>query len=202
MMLVPTAAAPRPLPDLPREELERVLVADGVPATHARTLWRALHHHLAAELAERDEFLPPLRRWVAEHVGADRRFSLEFPAEADAIASSDGLTRKFLLRLADGQTIETVVMGFKGRHTACLSTQAGCAMGCVFCATGQMGFVRHLRPAEIVAQVHHAQRALRAAGQDGLRNLVLTWAGSCLPRAAAARVAGLVLRRRAGPALP
>jgi 23S rRNA (adenine2503-C2)-methyltransferase len=180
MMLVPTAAAPRPLPDLPREELERVLVADGVPATHARTLWRALHHHLAAELAERDEFLPPLRRWVAEHVGAGRRFSLEFPAEADAVASSDGLTRKFLLRLADGQTIETVVMGFKGRHTACLSTQAGCAMGCVFCATGQMGFVRHLRPAEIVAQVHHAQRALRAAGQDGLRNLVLMGMGEPL----------------------
>jgi 23S rRNA (adenine2503-C2)-methyltransferase len=135
---------------------------------------------LAAELAERDEFLPPLRRWVAEHVGAGRRFSLEFPAEADAVASSDGLTRKFLLRLADGQTIETVVMGFKGRHTACLSTQAGCAMGCVFCATGQMGFVRHLRPAEIVAQVHHAQRALRAAGQDGLRNLVLMGMGEPL----------------------
>ena len=55
-----------------------------------------------------------------------------------------------------GQAIETVLLGFKGRHTACLSTQAGCAMGCVFCATGQMGFVWHLRPGEIVAQVLRA----------------------------------------------
>ena len=44
------------------------------------------------------------------------------------------------------QTVETVLMGYPGRHTACVSTQAGCAMGCVFCATGQMGFVRHLTP--------------------------------------------------------
>ncbi len=180
MMPVPAPTAPRPLHDLPRAELEGVLVADGLSATHARTLWRALHFGLAAELADRDEFLPPLRRWVAAHVGVGRRFSTEFPAEAADIASGDGLTRKFLLRLADGQTIETVVMGFKGRHTACLSTQAGCAMGCVFCATGQMGFVRHLRPGEIVTQVRHAQVALRNAGQEGLRNLVLMGMGEPL----------------------
>ncbi|MDB6153440.1 MAG: putative dual-specificity methyltransferase RlmN, partial [Chthoniobacteraceae bacterium] len=71
-------------------------------------------------------------------------------------------------------------MGYPGRFTACLSTQAGCAMGCVFCATGQMGFVRHLRPGEIVAQVLHAQRALRAAGHGGLRNLVLMGMGEPL----------------------
>jgi len=96
------------------------------------------------------------------------------------IASGDGQTRKFLLHLADGQSVETVVMGFKNRHTACLSTQVGCAMGCVFCATGQMGFVRHLRPGEIVAQVRHAQRALRADGNEGLRNLVLMGMGEPL----------------------
>ena len=90
------------------------------------------------------------------------------------------MTRKFLLRLADGETIETVLMGYPGRHTACLSTQAGCAMGCVFCATGQMGFRRHLRPGEIVAQVRHAQRALQAHGKPGLRNLVLMGMGEPL----------------------
>jgi 23S rRNA (adenine2503-C2)-methyltransferase len=83
--------------------------------------------------------------------------------------------------LADGgQTIETVLMSYDGRQTACVSTQAGCAMGCVFCATGQMGFVRHLRPGEIVAQVLHAQSTLRAAGHDGLRNLVLMGMGEPL----------------------
>ncbi len=161
-------------------ELEHALAAAGVAPVHARPLWRALHHDQASELTEREEFPPPLRRWIAEHVGPSRAFHLEEPQPVADVASGDGLTRKFLLRFADGQTVETVVMGFRGRHTACVSTQAGCAMGCVFCATGQMGFVRHLRPGEIVAQVRHAQRALRAAGQAGLRNLVLMGMGEPL----------------------
>ena len=147
--------------------------------SHARTLWRALYRDLCADLA-RPDFLPPLARWVERNVGADARFSLRPPAVADDIPSADGLTRKFLLRLDDGQTVETVLMAYPGRFTACLSTQAGCAMGCVFCATGQMGFVRHLRPGEIVAQVVHLQRVLRAAGQPGLRNLVLMGMGEPL----------------------
>jgi len=173
------ASAPRSLLDLTFAELEREFVAVGLSPLHARALWRALHHGLKQDFSDATDFLPPLRRWLAEHVGEGRRFSIEAPVEIADIASADGLTRKFLLRLADGQTIETVVMGFKGRHTACLSTQAGCAMGCIFCATGQMGFVRHLRPGEIVAQVRHAQLALRAA-KGGLRNLVLMGMGEPL----------------------
>ncbi|MEN9572415.1 MAG: rRNA ((2503)-C(2))-methyltransferase RlmN [Verrucomicrobiota bacterium] len=174
------APTPRSLLDLSFAELEREFVTSRLSPLHARPLWRALHHHLKSDFAEAPDFLPPLRRWVTAHVGEGRRFFVEAAPETDDLASSDGLTRKFLLRLADGQTIETVVMGFKGRHTACVSTQAGCAMGCVFCATGQMGFVRHLRPGEIVAQVRHAQLALRAAGGAGLRNLVLMGMGEPL----------------------
>lgn len=174
------ATTPRSLLDLTFAELEREFVVAGLSPLHARALWRALHHGLKQDFSNAPDFLPPLRRWVAEQVGDGRHFFIEAPVETAATASNDGLTRKFLLRLGDGQTIETVVMGFKGRHTACLSTQAGCAMGCVFCATGQMGFVRHLRPGEIVAQVRHAQLALRAAGRDGLRNLVLMGMGEPL----------------------
>jgi 23S rRNA (adenine2503-C2)-methyltransferase len=164
--------------DLPLPALEQEMA--GLPAVHARTLWRALHRDAETDLARRSDFLPPLRRWVEESLGEDRRFFSDAPAEVADIASSDGLTRKFLLRLGDGQTIETVLMGYPGRFTACVSTQAGCAMGCVLCATGQMGFVRHLRPGEIVAQVLHAQRALRARGGAGLRNLVLMGMGEPL----------------------
>jgi len=95
-------------------------------------------------------------------------------------ASADGVTDKLLLRWGDLQEIETVVMSYPGRTTACLSTQAGCAMGCVFCATGQMGFVRNLRPGEIVAQVVAAQRLLRDRGAPPLRNLVLMGMGEPL----------------------
>ncbi|MBC7979426.1 MAG: radical SAM protein, partial [Armatimonadetes bacterium] len=72
-------------------------------------------------------------------------------------------------------------MGYQGRFTACLSSQAGCAMGCVFCATGQMGFVRHLTVGEIVAQVLHVRRALAASHPHRrLRNLVLMGMGEPL----------------------
>jgi 23S rRNA (adenine2503-C2)-methyltransferase len=189
--------------DLPFPALEQTLVADGLRPAHARPLWRALYRDAAPDLhaaPSAPDFLPPLQRWIGHHVhpvqpicpGAESnsavsaapRFTLDMPEVAADIPSADGLTRKFLLRLADGQTIETVLMAYTGRFTACLSTQAGCAMGCVFCATGQMGFARHLRPGEIVAQALHAQRVLRAMGtgqsQTGLRNLVLMGMGEPL----------------------
>lgn len=171
---------PRPIYDLNFAALEGELVAAGLRPAHARTLWRALHRDGAGDLAIRDDFLPPLRRWVGARVGGEDGFCAGLPAVHSETASSDGLTRKFLLSLTDGQTVETVLMGYPGRHTACLSTQAGCAMGCVFCATGQMGFVRHLRAGEIVAQVLHCRRALRAAGSGDLRNLVLMGMGEPL----------------------
>ena len=152
-------AAPRSLLDFTFAELEREFIASGLAAVHVRALWRALQRELKNEFRGDEEFSPPLQRWLTANVGAGKAFFIDAPPETADIASSDGLTRKFLLRLVDGQTIETVLMGFTGRHTACVSTQAGCAMDCVFCATGQMGFVRHLRPGEIVAQVRHAQRA-------------------------------------------
>jgi 23S rRNA (adenine2503-C2)-methyltransferase len=154
--------AQRSLHDLGFSELADVLASDGVNAVHTRALWRALHREGELDLHTR-EFSPPLKRWV------------------EKIRSSDGLTRKFLLKLRDGQTIETVLMGYDGRHTVCVSTQAGCAMGCVFCATGQMGFVRHLRPGEIVAQVLHARRVLKSIDPNKrLRNMVLMGMGEPL----------------------
>jgi len=172
--------------------MEGELVADGLRPVHARVLWRALHREGVENLAGREDFLPPLRRWVGSRVGGEQGFRAALPTVHIETASTDGLTRKYLLRLEDGQTVETVLMGYPGRHTACVSTQAGCAMGCVFCATGQMGFVRHLTPGEIVAQVLHCRAALRAGsapegmdGRDGrpeqgLRNLVLMGMGEPL----------------------
>ena len=160
--------------------LQRILEAEGVNPCHARALWGALHREGALDLASRS-FIPPLQRWVERSVGEGKAFFLDAPEVIEEIRSDDGLTRKFLLRLRDGQTIETVLMGYAGRHTVCVSTQAGCAMGCVFCATGQMGFVRHLRPGEIVAQVLHARRVLQAiAPGRRLRNLVLMGMGEPL----------------------
>ena len=172
---------PRSLHDLGFVDIEDELRAAGVSAHHAKALWRALHHDGELNLTCRENFSPPLQRWLASAVGEGRAFYLDAPEVMEDSHSSDGLTRKFLLRLRDGQSIETVLMGYDGRHTACVSTQVGCAMGCVFCATGQMGFVRHLRPGEIIAQVLHVRRALHVTHpQKRLRNLVLMGMGEPL----------------------
>ena len=173
-------SARRSLCDLPYALLEQEIVAAGVRPVHARTLWSDIHRRVNTELQGRGDFLPPLRKWVDSALGEDGAFGMDIPAIAAQVDSSDGLTRKLLLTLEDGESIETVVMGYTGRFTACLSTQVGCAMGCVFCATGQMGFKRHLRAGEIVAQVHAAQRLLKNSGHGGLRNLVLMGMGEPL----------------------
>lgn len=170
--------------------MQVMLERAGVHPIHAKPLWASLYRPRSS----RAHFPPPLERWAAESI--PHHYGPETPEISADIRSSDGLTRKFLLRLTDGQEVETVLMGYTGRHTACLSTQAGCAMGCTFCATGQMGFSRHLRPGEIVAQVLQCQKALAeknalltetaaASGEeppppDTLRNLVLMGMGEPL----------------------
>ncbi len=160
--------------DLTREAMAAWLADWGYGRYHANRLWAALYRHGGD--------LSGLRADLHARLVAETRFAL--PQTAVAQTSSDGYTRKFLLRLHDGQTIETVLMQFEGRDgtprtTACLSTQVGCAMGCVFCATGQMGFVRHLRPGEIVAQVLFVNRQLPPHSEP-LRNIVLMGMGEPL----------------------
>ncbi len=94
--------------------------------------------------------------------------------------SVDGQTRKYLLRLEDGLEVEAVLLEFAGRTTACLSSQVGCAMGCVFCATGAMGLQRHLRAGEIVAQAYHVAEIARGRAGRRLRNVVMMGMGEPL----------------------
>lgn len=171
----PDGPPPRDLQGLTFADLAAHLQRDGVRPIHAAAIWKALHGS-AASLAD-PTLPPPAQRWLRRNLGTTIMVSL--PAVAARTSSADGRTEKFLLALADGQQIETVIMGYPGRFTACVSTQAGCAMGCVFCATGQMGFVRHLTPAEIVAQVRHVRRELASRGQ-ALRNVVLMGMGEPL----------------------
>ena len=124
--------------------------------------------------------------------------SAQFPdalSEAARAVSDDGNTIKFLWHLTDGgHPIETVLMYYAERATVCVSTQAGCAMACGFCATGQAGFTRHLTTGEIVEQV---VRAAREAGRLGQRidNIVFMGMGEPLAnednvRAAVERIHG------------
>lgn len=158
---------------LRQEEIEALLVDAGFKAVHAGKIWRQLYRSLAFEPTPLTEVPKALSDWLARHT------RIGCPGVASRTESGDENTVKYLLALEDGQRVETVQMRFTGRHTACLSTQAGCAQACVFCATGQGGLARNLHAGEIVAQVLHVVRALRESG-DTLRNLVLMGMGEPL----------------------
>jgi len=85
-----------------------------------------------------------------------------WPFAVEAEQTDDGgRTVKWLMRAPDGASYEAVLMAYPDRNTLCVSSQAGCAMGCTFCATGQFGFERHLAAGEMVAQVAYASARLR-----------------------------------------
>jgi 23S rRNA (adenine2503-C2)-methyltransferase len=168
----------------------------GFSAVHAARLWKYLYLDLAGP---RDP-LPDLPARVLSRLRVETVLgSLPVAAETE---SSDGFTRKYLLGLGDGERIETVLMRYTGRATACLSSQAGCAMGCVFCATGQMGYRRHLSAGEIVAQAVHVARVLRGAQEPRrLRNIVLMGMGEPLHNYDAVMKAADILRDPSGLAV-
>jgi 23S rRNA (adenine2503-C2)-methyltransferase len=112
-----------------------------------------------------------LRTWLAE------RFTLGSPEIVEVRRAADG-TRKLLLRLDDGERIETVIIPADGRITACISSQAGCAMACEFCATARMGLHRNLAASEIVGQILAARRELEAG--EELTNYVFMGMGEPL----------------------
>lgn len=133
------------------EEIRQALSDMGEKAFRGSQVFRWLQKRAAESYEEMTDLPEPLRRKLAE------KLPIERPALLRLQKSSDG-TRKFLFGLAGGANVETVLMNHREssghiRHTLCISSQAGCAMGCVFCATGLGGFCRNLTCGEIVGQV-------------------------------------------------
>ncbi len=159
--------------DLDRSTLQSLLKNWGKPSYRARQLWEWLYVHLADSFDQMTNLPLSLRERLA------KKTTIGAPQVADTAQSADGETRKDLLRLADGETVEAVLMRYERRRTACISTQAGCALGCPFCATGQMGFRRNLTGGEIVAQALHFARELQAQNER-LTNVVLMGMGEPL----------------------
>ena len=184
--------APVDLYGLTRPELTAWVTRAGFSAIHAARIWRYLYWESADSFAAMQTLPAKVRSRLAAET------SLGALPVAREQHSSDGFTRKFLLALDDGRVIETVLMRFTGRVTACISSQAGCAMGCVFCATGQMGFQRNLTACDIVAQAVHINRILRdespGRAYHRLRNVVLMGMGEPLQNYDAVMRAAEILR--------
>ena len=176
--------------DLP--SLVNLLSEWGEPAYRGKQIWQGLYQHLYNSSEQFTALPKSLREKLSEN------FSFSNFRIKTYIDSSDGFTRKTLFELPDGNLIEAVLMrygdpadnsqiaapaphsenfrGAKNRRTLCISTQAGCAMGCVFCATGQMGFKRHITSGEIVSQVLYYARMLKDVNES-VTNIVLMGMG-------------------------
>lgn len=155
---------------LSKKEITAFLQELGLPVYRAEQLLHWMYERYAASIDEITVFSKSLRAMLNEHA-AISNISL-----AGSMRSSDG-TEKFLFALEDGQTIETVLIPDKDRLTLCISSQAGCALGCAFCQTGRLGFIRNLRAYEITDQVVAVQRRIRP---KKITNIVLMGMGEPL----------------------
>jgi 23S rRNA (adenine2503-C2)-methyltransferase len=160
--------------ELTYAELETAVTAMGHQSFRARQLWQWLWRGGAREFSAMTNLAKDFREQLA------REWILAWPEVHEARASADG-TAKLLLRLADGVLVETVLIPDKGRYTQCLSCQIGCPMGCTFCSTGLMGFVRNMTGGEIAAQVLAGREYLRKnALAEDVKNLVYMGMGEPL----------------------
>jgi 23S rRNA (adenine2503-C2)-methyltransferase len=162
---------------LDRTELTAELGRLGLEPFRARQLWHWIYHRGATSFDVMTTLAKPVREKLAEHYAIDR------PGIASDLRSTDG-TRKWLLRMRDGQDIESVHIPEEDRGTLCVSSQVGCTLTCRFCHTGTQRLVRNLESAEIVGQVMHARDALNEwpSPKDGrlLSNIVMMGMGEPL----------------------
>jgi len=159
--------------DFTYDELADFLADLGEPKFRVRQVWEWLYKKYVTTFAE----MHNLPKTLIETL--EKTAVLHTATIASEQYSSDGQTKKVLFQLPDGQFIETVLMRYEKRRTLCISTQAGCAMGCIFCATGQMGFFRNLTVSEIVAQVLYFAHEL-AQTKEHVTNIVMMGMGEPL----------------------
>ena len=152
------------------EELLAFMDQWGEPDYRAVQIWENIYSNLFETPDSFSNIPKSLRATLTD------QFSFSDLRPIDQIQSSDGQTIKTLFELPDGKRIETVLMNYRKRHTLCISSQAGCAMNCSFCATGQMGFSRNLSAGEIVEQVIYFARYLHQHG-DSVTNIVFMGMG-------------------------
>ena len=156
--------------DLEKEELIKVLEELGEPDYRINQLWQGLYKQIYQNFSEFSGLPKDLRNKL------ENRFSLNALKNIVQIQSKDKNTEKVLFELNDGEKIETVLMRYNNRRSLCISTQSGCAMGCVFCATGQMGFRRNLSCGEIISQVLYFEKSLQEK-KGSLSNIVVMGMG-------------------------
>ena len=156
--------------DMDLHQLEDKLLSMGEAKYRAKQVWEGIYHSQAANFASISNLSIAFRQKLND------QFAYNSLTPLVEVHSNDKQTTKVLFETNDRRKIETVLMKYNERNTLCISTQSGCAMGCVFCATGQMGFFRSLSPGEIVEQVLHFSRQLKLINEK-VTNIVFMGMG-------------------------
>ena len=160
------------------EEMEKLVIDMGYPRYRADQILLPLYYKFPKKISD----IKQLPKKLIEELN-DADYTIGSAKETHRVVSEDGDTTKLLLNLTNEQSVETVLMQYEPtkigghpRSTICVSTQIGCAMGCVFCATGQMGFETNLKAEQIISQVIHFEEILRQRGEH-VTNLVFMGMG-------------------------
>ncbi|HEY3249613.1 MAG TPA: 23S rRNA (adenine(2503)-C(2))-methyltransferase RlmN [Ignavibacteria bacterium] len=156
--------------DFTLKELEEFIISRGEPKFRAKQIYEWLYVKCSGSFDEMSDLPKKLRELLKHEIEFSRLTS-----QIDLL-STDGWTRKILFNLPDKCQVESVLMGYDTRRTACISTQAGCGLGCTFCATGQGGLQRNISAGEIVEQVIFFEKELKKKN-DHLTNLVFMGMG-------------------------
>lgn len=139
---------------LNRDEIITAVAGVGLPAFRAKQLWHWIYHQGLTDFGGMNNLSKEVRTLLQQH------FVISRPAVSRSLDSKDG-TRKWLLKMADGQEIESVYIPEEDRGTLCVSSQVGCTLTCKFCHTGTQRLVRNLSTAEIVGQILNARDQLK-----------------------------------------
>ena len=161
---------------LPRARMEEFMVSLGEKPWRAQQLFKWIYHQGVDDFTHMTDISRALRERLAACA------EVRAPQVAEEHVSADG-TRKWLIRVDGGGSVETVFIPEQGRGTLCVSSQVGCALDCSFCSTGKQGFQRDLRAAEIIGQVWIAARTFglpKRGGQRCITNVVLMGMGEPL----------------------
>ena len=160
------------------EEMEKLVIDMGYPRYRADQILLPLYYKFPKNISDIKQLPKQLISELTES-----GYTIGSAKETHRIVSDDGDTTKLLLNLSNNNSVETVLMQYEPtkigghpRSTICVSTQIGCAMGCVFCATGQMGFETNLKAEDIISQVIHFEEILRERGEH-VTNLVFMGMG-------------------------
>ncbi|MGL6119713.1 MAG: radical SAM protein, partial [Fusobacteriaceae bacterium] len=159
--------------NLTKIELEKFVVENGMKKFYGKQIFSWLHEKFARDINDMSNISLKDREMISEKAYIPYLNLLKYQV------SKIDKTEKFLFKLEDGNTIETVLIKNKDRNTLCISSQVGCAVNCDFCATGMGGFVRNLDLSEIINQVYTVERRLSKQGER-LTNIVYMGMGEPL----------------------